>query len=145
VEEGIVPGGGAALLRCISGLSEKIKSMSGEERIGAEIINKVLSEPTRQLAGNAGLEGSIVVQNILEKKDASYGLNIDTGKYEDLIEAGVIDPTKVTRTALQNAASIASLLITTEALVADIPEKEKEMPGGMGGGGMGGMGGMGGY
>jgi len=146
VEEGIVPGGGTALLRCISGLNEKIKTtITGEEKIGAEIINKVLSEPTRQLAQNAGLEGSIVVRNILEKKDTNYGLNIDTDKYEDLIEAGVIDPTKVTRTALQNAASIASLLITTEALIADIPEKEKEMPGGMPPGGMGGMGGMGGY
>ncbi len=142
VEEGIVPGGGTALLRCMSTLSERIKVMTGEEKVGAEIINKVLSEPTRQLAQNAGLEGSIVVQNILEKKDVNYGLNIDTDKYEDLIEAGVIDPTKVTRTALQNAASIASLLITTEALIADIPEKEKEMPGG---GMPGGMGGMGGY
>ncbi|MDD5454775.1 MAG: chaperonin GroEL [Candidatus Ratteibacteria bacterium] len=141
VEEGIVPGGGVALLRCISTLGEKIKTMTGEEKIGAEIVNKVLSEPTRQLAQNAGLEGSIVVQNILDKKDLNYGLNIDTGKYEDLIEAGVIDPTKVTRTALQNASSIASLLITTEALIVEIPEKEKEMPGGM----PGGMGGMGGY
>lgn len=143
VEEGIVPGGGTALLRCISTLSEKIKTMTGEEKIGAEIVKKVLAEPTRQLAENAGLEGSIVVQNILQEKDVNYGLNIDTGKYEDLIKAGVIDPTKVTRTALQNAASIASLLITTEALVAEIPEKEGGMPGGMGGmgGGMGGMGG----
>ncbi len=141
VEEGIIPGGGVALLRCISVLSEKIKTMTGEEKIGAEIVKKVLSEPTRQLAENAGMEGSIVVQNILQEKDANYGLNIDTGNYEDLTKAGVIDPTKVTRTALQNASSIASLLITTEALIAEIPEKEREMPGGMPPGGMGGMGG----
>ncbi|MBU1047133.1 MAG: chaperonin GroEL [Candidatus Omnitrophica bacterium] len=143
IEEGIVPGGGTALLRCLSVLNEKIKTMTGEEKIGAEIVHKALTEPTRQLAENAGLEGSIVVQNILREKDVNYGLNIDTGKYEDLIKAGVIDPTKVTRTALQNAASIASLLITTEALVAEIPEKEA--PGGGMPGGMGGMGGMGGY
>lgn len=138
VEEGIIPGGGVALLRCISVLNEKIKTMTGEEKIGAEIIRKVLSEPTRQLAENAGLEGSIVVQTILQGKDVNYGLNVDTGNYEDLTKAGVIDPTKVTRYALQNAASIASLLITTEALIAEIPEKEKGMmPGGMPPGGMG--------
>ena len=145
VEEGIIPGGGVALIRCISVLNDKVKIMSGEEKVGAEIVRKVLSEPTRQLAGNAGLEGSIVVQTVIKAKDANYGLNVDTGEYEDLIKAGVIDPTKVTRTALQNAASIASLLITTEALIADMPEKEKEMPAGMPPGGMGGMGGMGGY
>jgi chaperonin GroEL len=147
VEEGIIPGGGVALLRSISALSEKIKTMSGEEKIGAEIVKKVLSEPTKQLAENAGMEGSIIVQTILQEKNINYGLNVDTGKYEDLTKAGVIDPTKVTRSALQNASSIASLLITTEALVADIPEKEKEMPPGAGmpPGGMGGMGGMGGY
>jgi chaperonin GroEL len=143
VEEGIIPGGGTALLRTISALEEEIKDMKGEQKIGAEIVKKVLSEPTRQLAANAGMEGSIVVQKVMHEKNVNYGLNVDTEKYEDLTKAGVIDPTKVTRSALQNAASIASLLITTEALVADIPEKEKEMPGG----GMppGGMGGMGGY
>ncbi len=139
VEEGIIPGGGVAFLRCISVLNEKIKTMTGEEKIGAEIVRKVLSEPTRQLAENAGLEGSIVVQTILQEKDVNYGLNVDTSNYEDLTKAGVIDPTKVARTALQNASSIASLLITTEALIADIPEKEKGgmMPGGMPPGGMG--------
>lgn len=132
VEEGIIIGGGVALLRAIPALEEKIKTMEGDEKVGAEIVKKVLAEPTKQLAENAGMEGSIVVQTIMEGKDVNYGLNVETCKYEDLTKAGVIDPTKVTRSALQNASSIASLLITTEALVADIPEKKKEppMPGG---------------
>ena len=132
VEEGIIPGGGVALLRAIPALEKKINDMSGDEKIGAEIIKKALMEPTKQLAENAGCEGSIVIQNIMSNKDPNYGLNVETNTYEDLTEAGIIDPTKVTRTALQNASSIASLLITTEALVAEIPEKEKEhMPPGM--------------
>ena len=132
VEEGIIIGGGVALLRAIPALEEKIKTMEGDEKVGAEIVKKVLAEPTKQLAENAGMEGSIVVQTIMEGKDVNYGLNVETCKYEDLTKAGVIDPTKVTRSALQNASSIASLLITTETLVADIPEKKKEppMPGG---------------
>ena len=136
VEEGIVPGGGVALLRCISAL-DKFK-LSGDEQIGAEIIRRVLEEPIRQIANNAGLEGSVVVQKVKEMK-TNEGYDAERNAYSDMIQAGVIDPTKVTRTALQNAASIAALMITTEAIVTDIPEEEKTppMPGGMPpGGGM---------
>ena len=137
VEEGIVPGGGVVLLRA-SGALEKLKA-SGDERTGADIVRRALEEPIRQIAENAGVEGSIVVQKVRDSKGA-YGFNAETNAFEDLMEAGIIDPTKVTRVALQNAASIAALLITTECLVTDIPEKEKTppMPHG-GGGGMGDM------
>ncbi len=138
VEEGIVPGGGVALLRCQETLQEL--QLDGDEAIGAKIVMRALEEPLRQLAENAGDEGSTVVQNVRAKKGA-VGYNAETGEYEDLLKAGVIDPTKVARTALQNAASIAGLLLTTEVLVAEIPEPEKAMPAG-GGGGMGGMGDM---
>jgi len=135
VEEGIVPGGGVALLRAIPAI-ERLK-LEGDELIGASIVKRALEEPIRQIACNAGMEGSIVVQRVKEAKDA-YGFNADKNQYEDLIEAGIIDPTKVTRTALQNAASIAGLMLTTEALITDIKEEEKgpAMPpgGGMGGG-----------
>ena len=140
VEEGIVPGGGVALLRASASL-EKLR-LKGDEQIGADIIRRALEEPIRQIAQNAGEEGSVVVQRVKEEK-GSFGLNADTGEFEDLLAAGIIDPKKVTRMALENASSIASLLITTEALVTEIPEEEKmpEMPpGGMPpGGGMGGM------
>jgi len=139
VEEGIVPGGGVALLRCIDSLS-KLR-LSGDEQIGAEIIKRALEEPIRTIANNAGLEGSVVVQKVKELK-TNEGYDVDSEKYTDMIAAGVIDPTKVTRTALQNAASISALMITTETIVTDIPEEEKAhgMPGGMPpGGGMGGM------
>lgn len=136
VEEGIVPGGGVAYLRTLSAL-DGVKGMSDEEKIGVDIIKRSLQEPARQLAANAGLEGSVVVQKILNEKGA-YGLNVDTGEYEDLIKAGVIDPTKVTRSALQNASSVAALLLTTEALVTEIPEKEKAAPAMPPGGGYGG-------
>jgi len=142
VEEGVVAGGGVALLRCISGL-EKM-ALKGDEAIGLNIIKRALEEPVRQLVSNAGAEGAIVVQEIL-KKEKNVGFNVQDNKYEDMFAAGIVDPTKVTRTALQNAASIAGLLLTTEALVTDIPEKEKMPPMPAGGGGMpGGMGGMGG-
>lgn len=122
VEEGIVPGGGVALVRTLKAL-EKIE-VSGDEKMGVNIIKRALEEPLRQIANNAGFEGSVVVQKVLEGKGA-FGFNAETGVYEDLIEAGIIDPTKVTRYALQNAASVAGLLLTTEAMVAEKPEKKK--------------------
>ena len=139
-EEGIVPGGGVALIRCIPAL-EKLR-LSGNQQIGADIIRRALEEPARQIAGNAGQEGSVVVQRIKEEK-TNVGFDADKLEYTDMVEAGIIDPTKVVRTALQNAASISSLLITTEALVTDLPEKEKK-EGMSGGGGHGGPGGFGG-
>ena len=139
VEEGIVPGGGVALLRA-SGALERLK-LKGDEQIGADIVRRALEEPLRQIAENAGEEGAVVIQRVREGK-GSFGLNAETGEFEDLLEAGIIDPKKVTRNALENASSIAALLITTEALITEIPEEEKmpAMPGGMPpGGGMGGM------
>jgi chaperonin GroEL len=120
LEEGIVPGGGVALLNATSAIS--IDSFEGDERTGAAIVTRALEEPIRQLASNAGLEGSIVVNAIREGKPG-FGLNVDTGEYEDLVKAGIIDPTMVTRSALQNAASIAKNILTTEAVVAEAPEK----------------------
>src|SRR5437879_685280 len=139
VEEGIVSGGGIALLRCIAAI-EKLK-LPEDETIGAKIERRACEEPLRQIVNNAGEEGAIVVGRIRESKDMGFGYNAQTDEFEDLVKAGVIDPTKVTRTALQNAGSIAALMLTTEALVCDIPEKTPEapMPGGHGGGGMGGM------
>ena len=133
VEEGIVPGGGVALLRCIPSLAEL--KLEGDEQIGVNIIKKALEEPIRQIVNNAGLEGSIVIQKVREEK-TNVGYDVVAEQYRDMLQAGVIDPTKVTRTALENASSIAALLITTEALITDIPEKEKAMPP-MPGGGMG--------
>ncbi|GMU91563.1 MAG: 60 kDa chaperonin [Candidatus Hydrogenedentota bacterium] len=133
VEEGIVPGGGVALLRCQDAL-EKL-DLEGDEAVGARIVLRALEEPLRQLAANAGDEGSMVVQNVKAKK-GNIGYNAETGEYEDLLKAGVIDPTKVTRAALQNAASVAGLLLTTEVLIAEMPEPEKPAPAG-GHGGMG--------
>src|SRR5512147_1232317 len=135
VEEGIVPGGGVALLRTLSAL-EGLK-VEGDQRIGVNIVKRAIEEPMRWIATNAGYEGSIVVQRVKEGKD-DFGFNALTDEYENLIQAGVVDPTKVVRSALQNASSIASLLLTTEALVADIPEEKKEAPMPPGGG-MGGM------
>jgi chaperonin GroEL len=142
VEEGVVPGGGVALVRCLKAL-EKGEWFEGE-KFGVEIVRRALEEPLRQIVGNGGLEGSVIVNKVKEGKDA-YGFNAASGAYEDLIAAGVIDPTKVTRTALQNAASVASLMLTTEALVAERPKEDDAKGGGGGGmgGGMGGMGGMG--
>jgi chaperonin GroEL len=134
VEEGIVPGGGVALLRC-SAAVDKL-ALQGDELVGATIVKRALEEPLRQIVNNAGLEGSVIVEHVKKEKKA-IGFNAATEVYEDLFEAGVVDPTKVTRTALQNAASVAALLLTTEALVTEIPEKKKSpaMPPGGGGGG----------
>jgi chaperonin GroEL len=139
VEEGIVPGGGVALLRCTKAV-EAIKA-EGDEQVGVNIIKRALEEPLRQISSNAGYEGPVVIAKVRESKAAEEGFNALTDKYENLVDAGVIDPTKVVRSALQNAASIASLLLTTEALVSEIPEDKPEAPagGGHGGGGMGGM------
>ncbi len=138
VEEGIVPGGGVALARCVPAL-DKLK-LEGDEQIGVNIVKRAIQEPLRQIAENAGEEGAVVLGKISESKDFNFGYNALTGEYEDLVKAGVLDPTKVVRTALTNAGSIAALMLTTEALVAEIPEKkEAPMPGGHGGGGMEGM------
>ena len=140
VEEGIVPGGGVALVRSAKDVEELIKTLEGDEKIGAQIIRRAIEEPLRLIVGNAGEEGAVVIGKVLENKEAHYGYNAATNKFEDLVKAGVIDPTKVTRTALQNAASIAGLMLTTEAMVADIPEKKEAVPQGGGhGGGMEGM------
>src|SRR3982751_757821 len=138
VEEGIVPGGGVALIRCVPAI-DKLK-LEGDEQIGANIVRRALEEPLRQIVNNSGEEGAIIVGRIRDSKDPSFGYNAQNDKFEDLVKAGVLDPTKVTRTALQNAGSIAALMLTTEALVSDIPEEKKEAP--MGGGHGGGMGGF---
>ena len=139
VEEGVVPGGGVALLRCMPAL-DKI-DVAGDEKIGVDIIRRCLEAPLRQLVDNAGLEGAVIVQEV-KKQKGSMGFNVATLEYTDLIKAGVLDPAKVTRMALQNAASIASLLLTTECMVTEIPHEDKPaMPGGHGGGMGGGMGG----
>jgi len=138
VEEGIVPGGGVALLRCLTAI-EGVKGANEDEQIGVDIIKRAIEYPAKQLAANGGYEGSVVVQEIKKRKN-NEGFNAATGQYEDLVKAGVVDPKKVTRSALQNAASIAGLLLTTECLITEIPEKEKPAPAGGGhGGGMGGM------
>src|SRR6202451_2693166 len=142
VEEGIVPGGGVALVRCINAL-EKLK-LHDDEAIGVNIVKRALEEPMRQISHNAGHEGAVVVGRVRDSKDENFGFNADTGEFTDLVKAGVIDPAKVTRLALQNAASIAALMLTTEALVADIKEDDKKAAAGGGPGGGGGMGGMGG-
>jgi chaperonin GroEL len=136
VEEGIVPGGGVALVRCGTVLDDL--KVDGDQKVGVDIVRRAIESPMRWIATNAGQEGTIVVQKVKEKDHENFGYNAATDKYEDLVKAGVIDPTKVVRSALQNAASIASLLLTTEAMVSEIPEK-KEAPGGGPGGGMGGM------
>ena len=138
VEEGIVPGGGVALLRCL-GAIEAVK-LEGDEQIGVDIVKRAIESPLRSLSANAGVEGSIIVQEVKRRK-GNDGYNVATGEYTDLVKAGVVDPKKVTRTALQNAASIAGLLLTTECLITEVPEKEKPAPAG-GHGGHGGMGGM---
>ena len=138
VEEGIVPGGGVALLRGAKAL-DKLK-LTGDEAIGVAIVRRALEEPCRQIAANAGFEGAIVVEKVREQKDEQWGFNADTEVYENLVKAGVIDPTKVTRLALQNAGSIAALMLTTEALICEIPDDKDKAPG-MPPGGMGGMGG----
>jgi chaperonin GroEL len=148
VEEGIVPGGGVALIRSLKVLEKA--TLPEDEHYGLNIVKRALEEPLRQIANNAGFEGSVVVEKVKAGKD-DYGFDADKGEYCNMIKAGIIDPTKVTRLALLNATSVSSLLMTTEAMVADVPKKKSPQmlmppPGGMGGmGGMGGgMGGMGG-
>jgi chaperonin GroEL len=141
VEEGVVAGGGVALLRCLNAV-DSVNLDDEEAMVGVNIVRRALEGPLRTLSDNAGLEGSIVVAKVLDG-EGSFGLNVETGEYEDLIKAGVIDPAKVARAALQNAASVAGLLLTTEALISEIPEK-KQAPGMPPGGDMGGMDGMGG-
>jgi len=139
VEEGIVPGGGVALARCVAAL-DKLKVEDPDEQIGVNIVKRALQEPMRQIVENAGQEGAVVLGKVLDSKDTNYGFNALTDEYEDLVKAGVLDPTKVVRTALTNAGSIAALMLTTEALVAEIPEKKEAPAGGGGhGGGMEGM------
>ncbi|HVV40697.1 MAG TPA: chaperonin GroEL, partial [Nitrobacter sp.] len=138
VEEGIVPGGGVALLRASEQL-KKIRTANDDQKTGVEIVRKALSSPARQIAINAGEDGSVIVGKILEKEQYSYGFDSQTGEYGNLVSKGIIDPTKVVRAAIQNAASVAALLITTEAMVAELPKKNAGGPAMPPGGGMGGM------
>jgi len=137
VEEGIVPGGGVALLRTLHAL--KNLKLDEDQQIGVEIVKRSLEEPIRQIVNNAGIEGSVVVEKVKNSKETNYGFDADKEEYVDMIKAGIIDPTKVTRYALQNAASVAALLLTTAVMIADIPEEKSEMPAMPPGGGMGGM------
>ena len=141
VEEGVVPGGGVAFVRCL-GVLEGVKGDNTDQDVGVSIVKRAIEEPLRQIVANAGAEGSVVLNNVAGK-DGNYGYNAGTGEYGDMIQMGILDPTKVTRAALQNAASISGLMITTEAMVAELPEDKPAMPA-MPGGGMDGMGGMGG-
>jgi chaperonin GroEL len=138
VEEGVVPGGGVALLRAKAAVA-KLKSDNPDEQAGINIVLKALESPIRQIVENAGGEGSIVVGKILDNKSQTYGFNAQNDEFVDMLEAGIVDPAKVVRTALQDAASVAGLLITTEAMVAEVPKEKPAMPMGGGGGGMGGM------
>jgi len=135
VEEGILPGGGVALLRSAKVL-DKLKGKGDDTEVGVDIVRRALQFPLYHIAENAGLNGAIAVQKVLEKDEPNYGYEANAGIFTDLVAAGVVDPTKVVRTALENAASIATLLLTTEAIVAKIPEKKPKMPPGGGGGGM---------
>src|SRR5262249_49045566 len=136
VEEGILPGGGVALLRATESL-KKLRTSNDDQKTGVEIVRKALSAPARQIALNAGEDGSIIVGKILEKDQYSYGFDAQSGEYVDMLKKGIIDPTKVVRTAIQNASSVAALLITTEAMVAEVPKKNAPaMPAMPGGGGM---------
>ncbi|MGO4403044.1 chaperonin GroEL [Bosea sp. RAF48] len=137
VEEGILPGGGVALLRALNSV-KSIKTQNDDQKTGVEIVRKAIAAPARQIVDNAGDDGAVVIGKLLESKDYAWGYNAQTGEYGDLVKAGIIDPTKVVRTAIQDAASIAGLLITTEAMIAELPKKDSPMPP-MGGGGMGGM------
>jgi len=141
VEEGILPGGGVALLRSSEAL-KRLRTQNDDQKTGVEIVRKAIQAPARQIATNAGEDGSVVVGKILEKDQYAFGFDAQNGEYVNMVSKGIIDPTKVVREALQGAASVAGLLITTEAMVAEVPRKSPPpMPGG-GGGGMGGMGGM---
>ncbi|HXX80982.1 MAG TPA: chaperonin GroEL [Thermodesulfovibrionales bacterium] len=138
VEEGIVPGGGIALLRCIPAL-KNVKLDNHDQKMGVTIVMKSLEEPIRQIVNNAGVEGSVIVEKVKASKDTNYGFDAQNEEYVDMMKSGIIDPTKVTRTALQNAASVASLMLTTSVMVSELPEEEKKMPPMPGGGGMGDM------
>ena len=138
VEEGVVPGGGVALVRALAAASE-VEGDNDDQNVGVAIATRAMQEPLRQIVTNAGEEASVVLNNVAEG-EGNYGYNAATGVYADMIEAGILDPTKVVRSALQNAASVAGLMVTTEAMVAELPKEEAPMPGGD----MGGMGGMGG-
>jgi len=144
VEEGVLPGGGVSVLRTLAALEALAKKVKGDRKTGVDIVRRALSAPIKQIAVNAGMDGSIVCQNVMESKDPNYGYNALTGEYGDMIKMGVLVPTKVERVALQNAASVASLLLTTDCLISEIKEKEKKGGGGHAHAGMGGMGGMGG-
>jgi chaperonin GroEL len=138
VEEGIVSGGGVALIRTAKAVDTLTATLEGDEKLGAQIVRRAIESPLKQLCFNAGVEGAVVVQQVISSK-GNQGYNVATGNFEDLVKAGVVDPTKVTRTALQNAASIAGLLLTTEAIITDLPEKKEAAPAhghGHGGGGM---------
>ena len=137
VEEGIVPGGGVAFLRCLPAL--KAIKLEEDQQIGVEIVKRALEEPIRQIVNNAGLEGSVVVEKVKHSKEVNYGFDADEEEYVDMIKAGIIDPTKVTRYALQNAASVAALMLMTSVMITDVPEEKSEMPAMPPGGGMGGM------
>ncbi|MBA4371495.1 MAG: chaperonin GroEL [Thermodesulfovibrio sp.] len=138
VEEGIVPGGGVALLRCVSAL-KGLKLENHDQQVGVDILKRALEEPIRQIIYNTGLEPSVIVEKVKNSKEANYGFNAGTEEYVDMLKAGIVDPTKVTRCALQNASSVASLMLTTSVMIADIPEEKSEMPAMPPGGGMGGM------
>ena len=138
VEEGMVPGGGVALLSAIPDVKKLIQTLGGDEKTGAQIILKALEAPIKQIAANAGVDGGVVVNKILSSKKVNFGYDALNDEYVDMVEKGIIDPTKVTRSALQNASSVASTMLTTESVVADLPEPEPATPGGVDGG-MGGM------
>ncbi len=135
VEEGIVPGGGVALLRSLPAVEKVVNSLEDDEKIGGNIVRRALEEPIRQISKNAGVEGAVVAEHIKANKSVNYGYNAQTGEYEDMVKAGVLDPTKVVRLAAQNSSSIAGLMLTTEAMIADKPEKKAGAPAGPGGGG----------
>ncbi|HRE21633.1 MAG TPA: TCP-1/cpn60 chaperonin family protein, partial [Rhabdaerophilum sp.] len=139
VEEGVLPGGGVALLRAAGSIG-KLKPANEDQKIGIEIVKKALTTPARQIIDNAGDDAAVIVGKLIEAKDYNAGYNAQAGEYVDMVKAGIIDPTKVVRTAIQDAASVAGLLITTEAMIAEAPKKESAPA--MPGGGMGGMGGM---
>jgi chaperonin GroEL len=137
VEEGILPGGGVALLRSVEAL-KRLNTVNDDQKTGVEIVRKAVQAPARQIATNAGEDGSVIVGKVLEKDQYSYGFDAQNGEYGNMMTKGIIDPTKVVRAAIQNAASVAGLLITTEAMVAEVPKKNAPAPA-MPGGGMGGM------
>ena len=142
VEEGVLPGGGVALLRAIKAL-DHVKVENADQKTGVDIVRKAIQTPARQIVDNSGADGAVVVGKLIENSAYGYGYNAQTGEYGDLVKLGIIDPTKVVRTAIQDAASVGGLLITTEAIISEQPKKDNS-PGGLpgGGGGLGGMGGM---